>query len=1190
MDKLKTLRISSEIDSSGYVKGGDAIAASAKKIDEANKAVGISLAKNDAALRQAALNMSVPDRAAIRLSDNVSTLSKRFIDGYSAGSQFNKAIQDVGRAMDKGMGLDRATVLLAGIYTKFNQVADSTTLLKQGFANLAPAIDMANAAMGSKASAASYLETLARVKQLRAEIDPLAVAEDKRRDRLLEYNKLLKQGAIEQSFYDRAIAVEQRKYELTERSVKGTAVYGSKQESGAGLARYEAINLSRQLQDVFVSLSSGQNPLTVLIQQGTQIADVFAASNASAKGFFTQAASFAGQFITSWAGVATAVAGSGAAITYMGYSFGSAQREVERSITGIGKASGTTVAQINAIAEASSSASRISISSAREVISGFAATGRVGPESYDRLVQATRNYSAQTGQSLSDAGSELAKAFSDPLKGADELNAKLGFLDGRTRDYIKTLVQQNDRSSAQKVLLDALSSSTVGAADKVGILQRAWESVSKAVSNAADNIGKAVAGTATTTERLDRLTKSGSAGSDRTSQDYQQARRQREAAQYYKTREPQIPKSIVNGDSQRNLAEDLNEQLRREGAFNSLQSNQSIAAAGSIRIRSITEGFDKTGESVKALNADLRLLEDQLSTAMGRDAVDNVDKVRSAIEKIGNAVSTIQTPLQRIAVSNDLALRSIEAKTLADRISLEVDREKNNLAGQAISSAERLAAITGKVAQVQAEANKETREALKVARDRLNVSNLRPYERTIAEIGQRERDFKERNSGSGTTNTREFIKGFEGYKEKPYFDVTRLRAGYGSDSTTSASGVVKQVTQDTRVSIEDAERDLTRRISGFQNTIKKQLGAGVFESLSGQAQASLSSVAYNYGNLPSSVVAAVKSGNLDTLANAIEALGGHNGGVNRDRRKKEADNIRVGSNSDINSIFDAERATAKIEAYNNVIRAANDDIDMQSRALRSQAEAFFMTTEQIAEASKSQELYNKFTRDGVAITSEMVAQIGNTAKRYGELAKTGEEVTRTADAIRDLRGAATDPIKGFLSDIGRGVSAADAFSNALNRMKDRLLDLALNDLFKSGGIIQSLLTGFYPKATATGSPGADAGPAPFAKGGTFTNSVVSSPTLFPFANGTGLMGEAGPEAIMPLKRNNRGQLGVIGAGSGRGSSGVSVNIVNQTSVPMNSEPEVSFDGNRINILIEDKVRAMARNGTFNRESDQSRVA
>ncbi len=46
----------------------------------------------------------------------------------------------------------------------------------------------------------------------------------------------------------------------------------------------------------------------------------------------------------------------------------------------------------------------------------------------------------------------------------------------------------------------------------------------------------------------------------------------------------------------------------------------------------------------------------------------------------------------------------------------------------------------------------------------------------------------------------------------------------------------------------------------------------------------------------------------------------------------------------------------------------------------------------------------------------------------------------------------------------------------------------------------------------------------FAKGGTFTNSIVDHPTFFKFAKGTGLMGEAGPEAIMPLRRDSSGRL------------------------------------------------------------------
>ncbi len=53
----------------------------------------------------------------------------------------------------------------------------------------------------------------------------------------------------------------------------------------------------------------------------------------------------------------------------------------------------------------------------------------------------------------------------------------------------------------------------------------------------------------------------------------------------------------------------------------------------------------------------------------------------------------------------------------------------------------------------------------------------------------------------------------------------------------------------------------------------------------------------------------------------------------------------------------------------------------------------------------------------------------------------------------------------------------------------------------------------------------------FANGGAFTNSVVSRPTNFAMAGGLGMMGEAGPEAIMPLSRGSDGKLGVQASGA-----------------------------------------------------------
>jgi len=65
----------------------------------------------------------------------------------------------------------------------------------------------------------------------------------------------------------------------------------------------------------------------------------------------------------------------------------------------------------------------------------------------------------------------------------------------------------------------------------------------------------------------------------------------------------------------------------------------------------------------------------------------------------------------------------------------------------------------------------------------------------------------------------------------------------------------------------------------------------------------------------------------------------------------------------------------------------------------------------------------------------------------------------------------------------------------------------------------------------------------FADGGAFTNSIVSKPTAFGMANGkTGVMGEAGDEAIMPLTRTASGKLGVMSMGGGVGGTQINVEV------------------------------------------------
>ena len=126
-----------------------------------------------------------------------------------------------------------------------------------------------------------------------------------------------------------------------------------------------------------------------------------------------------------------------------------------------------------------------------------------------------------------------------------------------------------------------------------------------------------------------------------------------------------------------------------------------------------------------------------------------------------------------------------------------------------------------------------------------------------------------------------------------------------------------------------------------------------------------------------------------------------------------------------------------------------------------------------------------------------------------------------------------------------GNALSSAFSDVVLKGKDvgdvlsdlalKLADLALDQIFSEGvgsGGFDSLWKDLIP--SAKGNVFSNGSLHPFAKGG-----VVSSPTLFPLQNGTGLAGEAGAEAILPLARGNDGRLGVRTQG---GSGQVTVNI------------------------------------------------
>ncbi|MFZ7295500.1 integrating conjugative element protein [Avibacterium avium] len=152
-------------------------------------------------------------------------------------------------------------------------------------------------------------------------------------------------------------------------------------------------------------------------------------------------------------------------------------------------------------------------------------------------------------------------------------------------------------------------------------------------------------------------------------------------------------------------------------------------------------------------------------------------------------------------------------------------------------------------------------------------------------------------NGSSIEQASGLLKKFEGFSDKAYWDVNAHRAGYGSDTITKADGTIVKIQPGMTISREDAERDLARRTKEFANTARRNISAETWDKLPPNAQAALTSIAYNYGSLDklNSVVKAAKasanSGDMSILSNAVRRLQYHNNGVNAKRRNQEADYI-----------------------------------------------------------------------------------------------------------------------------------------------------------------------------------------------------------------------------------------------------------------------------------------------------------
>jgi hypothetical protein len=216
--------------------------------------------------------------------------------------------------------------------------------------------------------------------------------------------------------------------------------------------------------------------------------------------------------------------------------------------------------------------------------------------------------------------------------------------------------------------------------------------------------------------------------------------------------------------------------------------------------------------------------------------------------------------------------------------------------------------------------------------------------------------------------------------------------------------------------------------------------------------------------------------------------------------------------------------------------------------------------------------------EGAQIVLDMMDKLkGKTQDTASEFEKLGESIAVS------IGSSANTAVNSFIDNLGNAKVSFGDF--AASMLKD--LAKVITRLLVMQPLVNAL-TGFFGGFGSRG--GAQAFPVFSAHGNTFMggtglqHGIYSSPTLFKFAHGgafgsrLGVLGERGSEAVLPLKRNAAGDLGVQAT-----PANVRVEVNNYTNSEVKTESSTNEDGSTtIRVLIEKHVRDMVNNGGLDR--------
>jgi len=245
----------------------------------------------------------------------------------------------------------------------------------------------------------------------------------------------------------------------------------------------QRIQLSYQLNDIFVQLASGQGVFRTAVQQGPQITQLYGGIGNALRAIPLAAAAYA-------TGIALVVGATIGAVVHL-ETLTAQERQAENALQATGRAAQVTAGQLQLLVQAEARRPGANREETQQGALQLLSNNRITGEAVQRTLGLARDLARVTGTDLPTAASALSSGLDGTVAGAKKLDATFNALTPAELEQIRRFEEMGQKGAAVGVVLTALERHLKGANERgLSPATLAVNELSKAWSNFADNVAK----------------------------------------------------------------------------------------------------------------------------------------------------------------------------------------------------------------------------------------------------------------------------------------------------------------------------------------------------------------------------------------------------------------------------------------------------------------------------------------------------------------------------------------------------------------------------------------------------------------------------------------------------------------------------------------------------------------------------